>query len=352
MSNSPFKFLNAFEKKDVSLFFGREQETEDVYEMTFDTQLILLYGASGTGKTSLIQCGLANKFSETRWKDIFVRRDDNIMQTLSDVLDSELIKLGVTAEQAPDTFTEKINQINRRIFKPVFLIFDQFEELFIVNPDKEEQTKFFESLKAILDSRVDCKVILVMREEFLAHLWNYEKIIDSLFQHHYRIEKMRSSNLMEVIQNTLEKLSEKGALAYTDAEDVAEQILEQLRKGRSGLELTYLQVYLDRLYQEAQKENELQPRFSTDLVEKVGRFEDIVSQFIDDQINELEVKLGTEKKGIPLKILGAMITNERTKRVLSDENLEEIRERLGLNEEEFNFCIATFEKMRIIKRYD
>ncbi len=49
MSNSPFKFLHAYQKDDIDLFFGRNEETEALYEMTYDTDLILLYGASGTG---------------------------------------------------------------------------------------------------------------------------------------------------------------------------------------------------------------------------------------------------------------------------------------------------------------
>ena len=58
----PFKFLDAYSQADHDFFFGREEEVAALYEMVFQTDILLVYGASGTGKTSLIQCGLANKF--------------------------------------------------------------------------------------------------------------------------------------------------------------------------------------------------------------------------------------------------------------------------------------------------
>ena len=59
---SPFKFLDAFTLKDKDAFFGRDQEIDTLYSLVYKTPMVLVYGLSGTGKTSLIQCGLANRF--------------------------------------------------------------------------------------------------------------------------------------------------------------------------------------------------------------------------------------------------------------------------------------------------
>ena len=69
--DSPFKFLEAYGKEDVDIFFGREEETEMLYKMSFQTNLMLVYGMSGTGKTSLIKCGLANRIDESDWYEIW-----------------------------------------------------------------------------------------------------------------------------------------------------------------------------------------------------------------------------------------------------------------------------------------
>lgn len=87
MARYPIKFLDAYTRKDKDFFFGRNAEIEDLYQMVFQTDLLLIYGASGTGKTSLIQCGLANKFQEYDWMPLHVRRGDDINASLSQALE-------------------------------------------------------------------------------------------------------------------------------------------------------------------------------------------------------------------------------------------------------------------------
>jgi len=352
MSNSPFKFLNAFEKQDRDFFFGREEETEELYEMTYDTRLILLYGASGTGKTSLIQCGLANKFKETRWKDIFIRREQNINDSIEKVLQNEMQISGAYALGKAENEVERLELLYKVMFKPVYLIFDQFEELFIIDAKESEQEKFFNFIKDLLQSKVAVKVILIMREEFIAQLSNFEKIIPSLFDHRYRIEPMRYSKGGEVIEKTLNKLADDHEIEVEDPPKIAAGILDKLTGGKQKLELTYLQVYLDRLYQDALKNQTDKPVFTPNLVEETGNFEDIIGEFLSDQLENMEQQMGKGKKGIPIKILSALITDEHTKKVLKEEDLEQIRIQLAIDKADFEWCMEAFENMRILKRYD
>ena len=53
INKSPHQFLDAFSKEDKDLFFGRETEVNQIYDLTFDTKLIVFFGGSGTGKTSI-----------------------------------------------------------------------------------------------------------------------------------------------------------------------------------------------------------------------------------------------------------------------------------------------------------
>ena len=78
MANSPFKFLDSYTSDDREIFFGREKEIEELYYKIFDGRLLIVYGSSGTGKTSLIQCGLSGKFEEADWMPVIVRRAENI----------------------------------------------------------------------------------------------------------------------------------------------------------------------------------------------------------------------------------------------------------------------------------
>ena len=84
----PFKFLDAYTRADRDIFFGREEEIEELYRMVFQTDMILIYGASGTGKTSLIQCGLASKFQPYEWLALSIRRGENISKSLEKALEN------------------------------------------------------------------------------------------------------------------------------------------------------------------------------------------------------------------------------------------------------------------------
>ena len=83
---SPFQILDAYEKEDKDIFFGRDAEVEQLYDLVFQSNLTLVYGESGTGKTSLIQCGLANRFAQSDWFNVYVRRQEDINQSLLETL--------------------------------------------------------------------------------------------------------------------------------------------------------------------------------------------------------------------------------------------------------------------------
>src|SRR6185295_206148 len=86
MANTPFKFLDSYTSDDRDIFFGSEKEIEELYYKILDGRLLIVYGSSGTGKTSLIQCGLAGKFDEADWMPVIVRRAENINESLKKTL--------------------------------------------------------------------------------------------------------------------------------------------------------------------------------------------------------------------------------------------------------------------------
>ncbi len=108
MVKSPFKFLDSYTKDDRDVFFGRDREIEEIYQKVYESKTLVLYGISGTGKTSLINCGLANKFEKTDWLPVTVRRGRNIMESLK----SELEKVGKMLGSPFSDGSEKITGKN------------------------------------------------------------------------------------------------------------------------------------------------------------------------------------------------------------------------------------------------
>ncbi|HMQ90622.1 MAG TPA: AAA family ATPase, partial [Flavilitoribacter sp.] len=80
--NSPFKFLDPYELEDRDAFFGRDAETRALYSLVSKNRLTFVYGPSGTGKTSLVQCGLAALFGGVDWLPLFVRKGEDINDSL------------------------------------------------------------------------------------------------------------------------------------------------------------------------------------------------------------------------------------------------------------------------------
>ena len=69
----PFKFLDSYTREDESIFFGRDDETEELFRKLYSGKLLLVYGKSGTGKSSIINCGLISKIPQEDIYSINIR---------------------------------------------------------------------------------------------------------------------------------------------------------------------------------------------------------------------------------------------------------------------------------------
>ena len=68
--------LEAFEAKDAALFFGRREETKALVDQLRTTNLVLVTGDSGSGKSSLVKAGLIPAFREGALADPLGRRPE------------------------------------------------------------------------------------------------------------------------------------------------------------------------------------------------------------------------------------------------------------------------------------
>ena len=135
-TKSPFKFLDAYTAQDKDRFFGRELEQQRLIELLFRSRLMMVYGQSGTGKSSLVQCGLTKVMSPADYFPVLIRRRTNLITSLQTAV-------GSLIDKPDDTdVLDLVAQLSRYVMRPVYLIFDQFEELFI-SGDQAEQTVFF-----------------------------------------------------------------------------------------------------------------------------------------------------------------------------------------------------------------
>ncbi len=204
MQKSPFKFLDSFTKDDREIFFGRDREIEELHTRVFESKILLVYGTSGTGKSSLINCGLANRFNDSDWLPVNVRRGTDINRSLFEALAKTAITKApfekLSASAATGYNLEKLlHSVWLDHFKPVFLIFDQFEELFIFG-SKDEKNELIKNVAKVINSDIQCRFIFSIREEYLAGVTEFEREIPSFLSNRIRIEKMTRQNAIQTIE--------------------------------------------------------------------------------------------------------------------------------------------------------
>lgn len=321
---SPFKFLDSYQKDDLDIFFGREKETEKLYDALSGVKHLLVYGPSGAGKTSLIECGLRNQFSDADWLAITVRRGGDLNAAVFARIREQLrepFDLDPNTKLPADAgfeFGDAVEQLFAEQYKPVYLLFDQFEELLIQGSDAEKQ-QFFTRLQRLIRYKTPCRILLIMREEFIGHLSEFEPLCPSLFQHRFRLEKMGRANVRTVIQQILEADKYRSAFRVEQPEHLANTILAKLPDTQREIELAHVQVFLGELWDRANASLKSEIVLHSGLVKEDDNLERVLDSFLKNQLQELAPAHGEKA---PLELLAAMISERHTKLQLGAADLE------------------------------
>jgi|GEM_PF-2869880 len=335
MSTRPFKFLDSYTRDDASIFFGRDKEIEELHTKVFESRLLLVYGVSGSGKSSLVNCGLSSKFERTDWLPINVRRRSNITQ--------DIIEAASAYCTTPPAGKLSLRKVLRSVyldqFMPVYLILDQLEELFIFG-DQEEIDTFIDQLAKVLTSDINAKVVLIIREEFLAQLTAFEDRIPELFENRARLEKMSWRNAIQAIEGPCNSAD------ITLEDGFAERLLGNIAAGRKEVELTYLQVYLDRVYE--LMDGGGQTTFSNALLDKIGPVGDVLASFLNEQIANFP------DPDLALTVFKSFVSNRGTKRLISTAEIKQFAEELGkpISDPQLQEIILKAVNLRILKDQD
>ncbi len=209
---------------DRRLFRGRDREAVELLHSILSERLVVLYGASGTGKTSLLRARIVRELRDREMWPVVVRLDqpdrplveqveERVRQQASGVV--ELVQATAEPPSLRDLFAGMEIWRGDTLLTPV-VIFDQFEELFTLDWDPERRAEFIADFARLVHGDAGplplrLKVILSLREDALGELEELAADVPSILRHRFRLRPLDLDQAREAIVEPA--LLEDGRLA-------------------------------------------------------------------------------------------------------------------------------------------
>ena len=193
---NPFPGLRPFGIEESHLFFGREGQSDEVLMKLSDNRFAAILGASGSGKSSLMYCGLIPTLyggfmtdAGSNWRIVVTRPGGGPIDNLAESLlirdkeyanlsdEDKLIRrtiIGTVLRSSSLGLVEVVRQLKTDDHQNVLVLVDQFEELFryrkleAATSDLDESSAFVNLLlEAIHQYDEPIYVALTMRSDFI-----------------------------------------------------------------------------------------------------------------------------------------------------------------------------------------
>ena len=252
IKSSPYQGLKRFNFRDSSRFFGRDKLINRLFEAVNRSNLSLVLGASGSGKSSVVRAGLIPVLkksleSQVFYDFVFTPNQDPFDSLYRCLLNEEKdysfneSEAEIALRAKADTLTQVIEHLQKA--EERWLIFiDQFEELFTICDDQDKRKSFIQSLVQVAKSgNSSVKIILAMRSDFLEQFSFYPDLGQIANQNNvHLVTEMYPDELRQAI----EQPAAKHGVVFE--EGLVEQIITEV-EGQKGY-LPLLQYTLNLLW--------------------------------------------------------------------------------------------------------
>jgi hypothetical protein len=239
---NPWLGLVSFTEETRGYFHGREEEAAELGRRVQRKLLTILFGQSGLGKTSILQAGLVPRLRPEGFCPVYVRLDYSPQSPSP----AEQIKRAVfKATEAAGTWTrvgsattgetlweflhhrdDLLQDSSGRTLIPI-LIFDQFEEIFTLaqsdDAGRRRAQEFLADLSDLVENRppaalearidrdeadaalfdfarADYRILISLREDYLAHLEGLKGQMPSVTQNRMRLARMSGAQAVAAVR--------------------------------------------------------------------------------------------------------------------------------------------------------
>ncbi|MGW2181863.1 nSTAND1 domain-containing NTPase [Streptomyces sp. NPDC001732] len=178
----PYKGLARFDHTDHALYFGRERLADDLWALAREQRAVALLGPSGSGKSSLLRAGLVPR----------LRRPENGPARPA------AVRIITPGERPLATHRSLLSSAGART-ADVFLIVDQFEELFTLCHDPVEQREFVDALLTARSPAGRLRVVLGIRADFYARCLEHPGLAAVIRDASLPVTRMSSAELRDAV---------------------------------------------------------------------------------------------------------------------------------------------------------
>ncbi|MFJ1766827.1 hypothetical protein ACIOD2_41315 [Amycolatopsis sp. NPDC088138] len=253
-TTAPYAGLAAFEIADAGRFFGRDALVAELVQQVGERRFLGVFGASGTGKSSLLRAGMAAKLAP-RPVVVLVpgaHPFEACAAALSALSGEPAERVRADLEAAPENLHTHVLRAlaNEPDDGDLVFVVDQFEETFTQCEDPGERDRFVAALVSAAEaggSRI--RVVLGIRADFYGRCGQYPLLVAALKDAQVMVGAMTTEELRQAVVRpaAAADLSVESALVSRVIADTAGQpavlplvshaLLETWRR-RSGMTLT------------------------------------------------------------------------------------------------------------------
>ncbi|TMK14410.1 MAG: ATP-binding protein [Alphaproteobacteria bacterium] len=325
----PYVGPRPFGHDEKDLFFGRDRETRDLCSLVVAHPIVLLYAASGAGKSSLLNAGLI-PLLEARGYEVLpsARVSGRIRDAVNNAGVDNVYAFNILSSWAgPSVDPRDLVKVDIASFlasrphrkdaagEPVLRValLDQFEELFTFARERwQERAALIRQLAEALERDPLLRIVLVMRREFVARLETFAPLLPQALRTRFPLDELGPKAAQEAIE---------GPLARTDRKiepEASQRLVEELRtvtvRGAGGedietvgpsVEPVQLQVACAKLW------DDLPPDVHTITaahIETYGDVDKALKRFYEDALSAAETKTGVSKDRLRLWVDRYLIT--------------------------------------------
>jgi hypothetical protein len=209
----PYVGPRPFERADARLFSGREDEAHELLASIAAHQAVLLYAASGAGKTSLLNAAVIPLLEGEGFAVLPVARvralgAPSALPEAANVYVSGLLSswdMYSGSATAAEVLAAREHPPAADEFPTLrVVIVDQLEELFFLYPQRWHQREgFFVQLAEALELDPFLRVVLSLREDYVAQLDRYASLFPGGLRARVRVEPLRRAEALRAVSRPL-----------------------------------------------------------------------------------------------------------------------------------------------------